>query len=117
MCNETAEVIQISVTSPVSRGAKLLDSALPGWANKINVETLDLSGARMCILGQLYGSSEAGCKALGTDNHRSFRPIYGFEASSIGGYAENCARLKHDWLVQIAMRLLGTCTRAAHEGS
>lgn len=117
MCNETAEVIQMSKTSPTSKGAKLLDGVMPGWANKINVETLDLSGARMCILGQLYGSSEAGCKALGTDNHRSFRPIYGFEASSIGGYDENCRRLKQDWLTQISMRLTGTCTRVAHEVS
>ena len=61
-------------TSPAAKGAALLDNAYPGWAGKINIETLDLSGARMCVLGQLYGSSEAGCKALGQDNHRAFRP-------------------------------------------
>lgn len=105
MCNETAEVIQMPKTSPSSKGAKLLDDAMPGWAGLINVETLDMSGARMCILGQLYGSSEEGCRVLGMDNYRSFRPTCGFEASSIGGYAENCQLLKCDWLTQISMRI------------
>ena len=92
-------------TSPAAKGAALLDNAYPGWAGKINIETLDLSGARMCVLGQLYGSSEAGCKALCQDNHRAFRPPYGFEASSIGGYMENSRRLTDEWKALICLRL------------
>lgn len=105
MCNETAKVLQMTGTTPAEKGATLLDSKYPGWAQKINLDTLDLSGARLCVLGQLYGSSEAGCKALGTDNHRAFRPPYGFEASSIGGYAANAQKLTDEWKALIHARL------------
>jgi hypothetical protein len=89
---------------PSAKGANLLDAKLLGWHEKIDVATLDMSGAKHCILGQLYGSSEAGCAALGQDNHRSFRTLYGFEASSIGGYTQNCDALKAEWMKHIALR-------------
>lgn len=38
----------------VARGAALLDRALPGWAQLIDLGKLDLSDTTMCVLGQLF---------------------------------------------------------------
>jgi hypothetical protein len=38
----------------VDRGAALLDEREPGWAEKIDLDTLDLSSSCGCVLGQLY---------------------------------------------------------------
>jgi hypothetical protein len=35
------------------------------WASRINLETLDLSSACNCVLGQLYGDYGSGCGRLG----------------------------------------------------
>jgi hypothetical protein len=37
----------------VKAGAAYLDRAVPDWADKINLENLDLGNGRYCILGQL----------------------------------------------------------------
>ncbi len=37
----------------VRRGAKLLDGLCPDWYKLININILDLSNARNCIVGQL----------------------------------------------------------------
>lgn len=39
-----------------SRGAKLLDKLVPGWANRVKLETLDMADIHLCMLGQLFGS-------------------------------------------------------------
>ena len=41
----------------VREGAEILDSypALSGWRHRIDLDTLDLGHAQMCVLGQLYG--------------------------------------------------------------
>jgi hypothetical protein len=38
----------------VQRGAALLDAKRPGWAEQINIDTLEISG-RSCVLYQLGG--------------------------------------------------------------
>jgi len=38
----------------VERGCAILDAATPGWQDRIDLETLDLSDPCQCILGQLY---------------------------------------------------------------
>lgn len=38
------------------RGAEFLDEVLPGWAEHIDVYTLNMHHNNDCILGQLYGS-------------------------------------------------------------
>ena len=37
----------------VEAGAKYLDKHNPGWAKKVNLNTLDLTDAGYCILGQV----------------------------------------------------------------
>lgn len=38
----------------VKAGAKFLDKKIPGWYNKIDLETLQMYDCMTCILGQLY---------------------------------------------------------------
>lgn len=38
----------------VARGAALLDEKLPGWAERIDLATLELSSCYRCVLGQLF---------------------------------------------------------------
>lgn len=40
----------------ILRGAKLLDKTEPGWRERIDLSTLDLSDDKFCVLGQLHGS-------------------------------------------------------------
>jgi hypothetical protein len=63
-----------SMPTFVEQGALLLDHRKPSWARLINVNDLDMSDPRRCILGQIYGHAEAGLRALG------FVPIYSPEA-------------------------------------
>lgn len=39
----------------VAAGAAWLDANLPDWEARIDLERLDLSEAKLCILGQLFG--------------------------------------------------------------
>ena len=49
----------------VERGAEHLDLDFPGWEDRIDTETLDLTGGRECILGQLFGGFRDGLDTLG----------------------------------------------------
>jgi hypothetical protein len=49
----------------VQRGAQLLDEKVPDWRSKIDVERLDISDFRDCILGQLFGSYRTGLREMG----------------------------------------------------
>lgn len=49
----------------IARGAALLDEEMPGWAEKISLEILDINDSEMCILAQLYGSFYGGGENLG----------------------------------------------------
>lgn len=39
----------------IEQAAKILDEALPDWADTIEIDYLDMDCTRNCILGQLYG--------------------------------------------------------------
>src|SRR5262245_28333233 len=39
----------------VARGAGLLDHAIPGWTERIDVEVLNMRDMSTCVLGQLGG--------------------------------------------------------------
>ena len=78
----------------VKRGVKLLDVAMPGWENDIDVTTLDLVSTSYCMLGQLYGDFHIGKSNLSdalTEARIRYRTVivggktlndihYGFEA-------------------------------------
>ena len=39
----------------VTKGHQWLDQNYPGWKEKIDLDTLELSSCLNCVLGQLYG--------------------------------------------------------------
>ena len=42
------------VRESVRNGARLLDSQIPGWAERINIDELDIADSATCIVGQLH---------------------------------------------------------------
>lgn len=54
----------------VGDGAALLDVQRPTWYLEIDLETLDISSLRYCVLGQIYGAFHDGMKELDFDVDR-----------------------------------------------
>lgn len=54
-----------AVGARVMRGAALLDEKVPGWRERVNPDTLDMSSDRNCVLGQLYDWYALGLQTLG----------------------------------------------------
>lgn len=48
----------------VKEAAVMLDRVMPGWADRINTQTLTLHSNERCILGQLFTSYCKGIHAL-----------------------------------------------------
>ena len=69
----------------VQRGIALLDSALPGWRQQIDLDRLNMLRAERdrngcgCILTQAYGSYWDGLVALDFDWYASEDADYGFD--------------------------------------
>lgn len=42
----------------VARGAAWLDTEVPGWAERIDLSTLDLRSSSRCVAGQLFGNPD-----------------------------------------------------------
>jgi len=91
----------------VERGAALLDELIPGWEDRIDVDTLDLASPYNCVLGQLHArpnGTEAerwrrysrGLARLGLDAGSRF----GFNVWGRGRYG----RLTAAWRESIAAR-------------
>ena len=49
-----------TIQARVEAGARLLDREIPGWEKLINIEGIDISYERSCILGQLHGTFDRG---------------------------------------------------------
>ena len=49
----------------VRDGVAFLNTQVPGWRTRINLQVLDLRNNEDCILGQLFGGYEEGMHALG----------------------------------------------------
>ena len=45
-------------------GATILDVLRPGWADGINLDSLDMSSCEVCVLGQTYGGFDKGVAQL-----------------------------------------------------
>lgn len=61
----------------VERGMAWLDAHVPGWLDRIDMETLDIGDCDRCVLGQLFGSFDAGIFEV----ERTERPT-----DEVGGY-------------------------------
>lgn len=79
----------------VSAAAKSLDALRPGWAERINVDRLNMLSETSCVLGQLYGhiNSAPFCG-------RAFRP---FVPTTWSVRSER--RLTALWEVEVVARL------------
>lgn len=66
----------------VDAGARALDVAWPGWHEIVEPSAIDLSSERLCVLGQLFGTYEAGLSRLGLT--RDEGPWFGFESVWVG---------------------------------
>lgn len=53
-----------SAESRVAVGAALLDQTVPGWWQRVDLETLDICRYNRCVLGQLFGDWIVGLDAL-----------------------------------------------------
>ncbi len=89
--------------SSVANAAKLLDVELPGWANKIDVDSLDMREPNKCILGQLYNDYMIGIEKLDIDIDCTKETVFG-GSLKMENLAEN-KKLIDKWIVEINKRI------------
>lgn len=54
------------------KGAALFDRVAPGWADRIDLDALEMSSIFNCAVTQLYGDYKDGLKVLFPDNDRLY---------------------------------------------
>ncbi len=63
----------------VARGVALLDEKVPGWRERIDIETLDIESPQRCIVGQPCGGYETAMRRFGLEPYgRGVGAHYGF---------------------------------------
>jgi hypothetical protein len=80
----------------VQAGVTLLDERVPGWRGRIDVDDLDLSSKRECVLGQLYGHFQEGVQQLGI-RHQTC--AFGF---ATGGGGHEYTKLTKEWKLALS---------------
>lgn len=106
-----------TIRARVARGVALLDEKLPGWAQQIDLDRLDLGNTCNCILGQGFeghpdvdmkdwvvtspfdiGVRELFAAAMPDQDHERAARVHGFDAVSEPGYtAQEYAALTTEW--------------------
>lgn len=66
---------QLTAHELVARGAALLDSKLPGWADQIDLDALKLDDACACVLGQI-GQKQYNLDRLSWDSNDGRAPSF-----------------------------------------
>lgn len=86
----------------IKRGVALLDEARPGWREYVAVERLDVARADQCVLGQVFGSYQAGAYILGLSSTVA-KAGHGFTVGSSGTtpYHQQYAVLTAEWVQEI----------------
>ena len=94
-----------NLTETVAQGSKFLDIARPGWRGIISTKRLSMTQYRYCVLGQLYGTYEAGLEALWPgltpDAQKALAEEHGFQPTD-NDY--NWHTLEQIWLAEIERR-------------
>src|SRR5258708_40306755 len=106
-----------TIAERVARGAALLDEKMPGWAEHIDLDTLNLASSCRCVLGQLHPNLEAPDDAyLDGLNHLDVSTTddsgYGFDTSDEDD--DEYERLTTTWRELIEARR--AATRASGAG-
>jgi hypothetical protein len=67
----------------VARGAAYLDRVMPAWADRVTINTLDLSRTCACVLGQLFETDAVQSRINHTGNDFSKYWGSGYEAATV----------------------------------
>lgn len=81
--------MSISMKEQVRKAAELLDKDIPGWFRKVKRNSLDMSNASDCVIGQIYGGWDKNkwdridafggnlciCISCGCDNKKAFEEL------------------------------------------
>jgi hypothetical protein len=68
--------VTVDLQRAVAKGAELLDHAMPGWAERVDPDILDMRLMSTCVLGQLGGgwAESTICVLFGADPTCWWRP-------------------------------------------
>ena len=58
-----------TIAERVTKGAAFLDEHKPGWWQQIDLGRLDLEDCTDCVLGQIFGYYDDGCRDLILGDH------------------------------------------------
>jgi len=64
-----------TIAERVAAGAALLDEREPGWAERLDLDRLDIMSSCDCVVGQRHGGYGAGLTALGLVEESSARDV------------------------------------------
>ncbi len=114
----------------VMKGVELLDIRKNGWwrrgiKNAILLESINMSSARDCLLGQCYGSARAGRIALNLQNSFPSHPWqsasdwrdYGFEVYARWWMPDFIVRRRRIRLAKLWRQLIQTRRRQAEQSA
>lgn len=104
----------IETCDRVAAGAKLLDRVVPGWAERVDFDSLDMSDGMNCILGQLFGENvktppghygyNVGTRIL-ADADPDFGAInYGFDLRTFSATDSEWEDLRWAWVDEVEAR-------------
>lgn len=94
-------ITTIELAKRVQNGITFLDAACPGWAEKIDLDNLDMRNHNQCVLGQLIGDFfklNLGPR-LDTDE---FHEVFGFGILKL--MSVDIQELERMWRQEIAKR-------------
>lgn len=92
---------QSVISQAAARGATKLDEMKPGWTNRVDERTLDMTSPERCVLGQVFGSYSYGLEQLGLRN----RIAYGFDLNDLDFiFPFAWTRLRQAWKREIRAR-------------
>lgn len=75
-----AEVyVRTGIEERAARGAALLDEMCPGWADRVDLDILDMNDCDDCIVGQVFEDYREGLEDLGFDLERDDEYDFGFD--------------------------------------
>jgi hypothetical protein len=102
----TPPTVTDRVAGRVAAGAARLDKHEPGWADRIDLDQLDLSSDCRCVLGQLHGDYGDGLAALCIEFGTGASRELGFNYA-VGDPDDLTAELTAAWRELISRRRAG----------
>lgn len=96
----------MSFTHRAARGAARFDELRPGWAEDIDLSTVDVRSLSLCPGGQVFGSYGATLKALGIrDGDQNAIVELGLDVHESEGTRRGYAALSAAWRGEIEWRV------------